>query len=512
LKKGKVSIQVREIKGDIVELIFNPKEEDIRIGENLSIKEKVGGRGLVVQVIEFRTITYPSLVQEMLQLAIESSNPPPPGLFEFYKHELSAYADLKIALAKIRKLKDFDWEQWDGWIPTRDVVVERISDEEVATNCLRDLGNPLRLGKTLRGEDFFVEGRDLEKVNIITGVKGSGKSHLAKVLLLELIKRGAIAIVFDINKEYIHLPSHEVNFMTGDVSERGIIHLEAGGNFKIGVRQFGVGPLLTMLQKFGLPQVSAMHFENRLSHLFSEMDEWERRGRKPPFIGIRELIQMAEEGEFSSGYGTAGVVDGAIRSRLAALRNTRVFAANAREAASFRDYYEQIKGGGALVMDIADLSNLARSGFVQAIIEMIKEICEEEIEKGSERFPFLFFEEAHLYVSRASIDYIVTRARHLGITSFFITNMITGLDEAVLRQADNLFLLNLPFEGDVRHVAKSAITDYETISSFVKRLRKYHTLLIGRCTNLYPLIFRVDPLEGINTAGETRFFFKKLCK
>lgn len=98
---------------------------------------------------------------------------------------------------------------------------------------------------------------------------------------------------------------------------------------------------------------------------------------------------------------------------------------------------------------------------------------------------------------------------HLGITSFFVTNMITGLDEAVLRQADNLFLLNLPFEDDVRHVARCAITDYETMSAFVRRLRSFHALLIGKGTGGYPLILRVDELAGINTAGETKFFFKR---
>ncbi len=517
-----MSIQVRQIKGDLVELIFDPREEDLHVGENLSIKEKGNGRGLIVQVIEFRTVTYPSLIQEQLRLALEGSQPLPPSLFEFYQHRLSEMGNLKIAITKIRKLAVShlrtannqqpiaDWDQWDGWIPTRDVTVRKASDEEVFANCLASAsgcGHPLYLGKTLSGEDFFIEGQNLEKVNIITGMKGAGKSHLAKVILLQLIAHGAPCIVFDINKEYIHLPPHRIDPLTGEVRGRGIIHLEAGGNFKLGVRQFGLGPLLTMLARYGLPEVSRLHFENRLAQLFREMSEWEARGRRPPFIGIEQLIQMAEEGEFTGGYGT-DVVNGAIRNRLQALRNTGIFARSPEEAVSLHDRYQEIRGGGALIIDIANLGNLARGGLVQAIIEVVKDICEEEIERGTHRFPFLFFEEAHLYVSRGSIDYLVTRARHLGVTSFFVTNMITGLDEAVLRQADNLFLLYLPFEDDVRHVSKSAITDYETIASFAKRLRRFHALVIGNVTNRYPLIVRVDRLAGVNTAGETRFFFK----
>jgi hypothetical protein len=88
------------------------------------------------------------------------------------------------------------------------------SDTHPRPRTLRQLrgesGQPLELGETLRGEPFLVEGQGMEKINIVTGVKGSGKSHLSKVILIELIKRGAPCIVFDINKEYIHLPRHEM--------------------------------------------------------------------------------------------------------------------------------------------------------------------------------------------------------------------------------------------------------------------------------------------------------------
>jgi DNA helicase HerA-like ATPase len=401
------------------------------------------------------------------------------------------------------------WEQWDGWIPTRDVIVERTSDEEVFANSTRDLGHRLQLGYTLTGQPFFVEGQDLEKVNVVTGVKGSGKSHLSKVLLMQLINQGAPCVVFDINREYIHLPKVEVDPDTGRTLRRGIVHLEAGGNFRLGVRQFGLAPLMTLLQRFGLPEVSALYFENRLARLWAEAETLERDGRAAPYIGLEQLIQMAEENEFGGG-SSSPVVNNAIRSRLEALKNTQIFARTPQEAASLGHTYRLIRDGGALVIDISSLSNLAREGFVQAIIELVKDLCIWEIDNDTHRFPFIFFEEAHLYVSRQSIDYIVTRARHLGITSFFVTNMIHGLDETILRQADNLFLLRIPFEDDVRHVSRGVATDYETMAAFVRRLRQHHALVIGNVTAQYPLMFKVDPLTGINTAGETRYFFRSM--
>jgi hypothetical protein len=201
-------------------------------------------------------------------------------------------------------------------------------------------------------------------------------------------------------------------------------------------------------------------------------------------------------------------VSAAIRSRLEAARNTGVFADQPGEATSLQAEYDKIRNGGALVIDISSLTNLSRQGFVQAIIDIMREICEHEIQRGTGRFPFVFFEEAHLYISHNTIGYIVTRSRHLGITCFFVTNMVSGLDETVLRQVDNLFLLYLPFDDDVRHISKSAMVDQETMGSFVKRLRRHHALILGDVTRQYPVIIKVKELKGIHTAGETQYFFK----
>ena len=507
-----MSIQVSQVKGDVVELIFNPREEDLRVGETLRIQERDSGEGLVVQVVAFRMVTYPSLIQEQLELVIGNAQPLSRELLTYLseaqetlqEYDTSEARNLKIAIAKIRKLTGRRWDQWDGWIPIRDVEVTRVSDQELFENCIDDLGNPLHLGQTLRGEPFFIEGHYLEKVNVITGVKGAGKSYLSKVVLLELINAGAPCVVFDLNKEYIHLPKHDVDPHTGEIRTRGILHLKAGENLKLGVRQFGLSPLVTMLTRFGLPDVSAMYFENRMARLLQEAWHMERQGRTPPFIGIQHLIDMAEELEFSQNEG----VSAAIRSRLEAARNTGVFAEQPGEATSLQAEYDKVRNGGALVIDISSLTNLSRQGFVQAIIDIIREICERELQRGTGRFPFVFFEEAHLYISHNTIGYIVTRSRHLGITCFFVTNMISGLDETVLRQVDNLFLLYLPFDDDVRHISKSAMVDQETMGSFVKRLRRHHALILGDVTRQYPVIVKIKELKGIHTAGETQYFFK----
>jgi hypothetical protein len=102
--KCSMNVQIRQIKGDIVELVFNPKEEDLRVGENLSLREKGNNRGLIIQIIEFRTVTYPALLQEMLELVAETPQANSAELSKLYAAGLSEMSNLKLAIAKIRKV------------------------------------------------------------------------------------------------------------------------------------------------------------------------------------------------------------------------------------------------------------------------------------------------------------------------------------------------------------------------------------------------------------------------
>ena len=176
---------------------------------------------------------------------------------------------------------------------------------------------------------------------MIVGAKGSGKSHLAKVILLGLIRAGAPCLVLDVNREYGGLP--------------GVRTYGVGKDFKLGVREIGVEAMSVMLEAFGTPATSLLYFETRLTKLLQERKE---------FIGIDELISMAEDGEFyptQSGY-AADAVNRTLRSRLEALKLTGMVARNPLEAASFAGVWKGIQEGGA-AFDLAGLSTPARMGF-----------------------------------------------------------------------------------------------------------------------------------------------------
>jgi len=375
-----------------------------------------------------------------------------------------------VARAKVRG-------PWDGILPGWDAEIFPTSPPIPETP-----GPKIFLGRTLEGEEFSPGGRALEKVNMIVGAKGSGKSHLAKVILLGLIRAGAPCLVLDVNREYGGLP--------------GVRTYSVGKDFKLGVREIGVEALSVMLEAFGTPATSLLYFETRLSKLLQEKKE---------FIGIDELISMAEEGEFyptQSGY-AADAVNRTLRSRLEALKLTGMVARSPLEASSFTGVWKEIREGGAVAFDLSGLSTPARMGFAQALLRFLFALVEEE-----EKVPFVFFEEAHLYVTPQGIDALVTRARHTGITSFFITNTPTALPEGVLRAADNLFVFRLPLEEDIKWVAKSGMIEEASLTGLVKALPQHACLALGEISGGYPVILLPIPLTGYRIRGETRYYFK----
>jgi hypothetical protein len=375
-----------------------------------------------------------------------------------------------VARAKVRG-------PWDGVLPGWEAEIFPTSPPIPETP-----GPKIFLGHTLEGEEFSPGGRALEKVNVIVGAKGSGKSHLAKVILLGLIQAGAPCLVLDVNREYGGLP--------------GVRTYAVGKDFKLGVREIGVEALSVMLEAFGTPATSLLYFETRLSRLFQEKKE---------FIGIDELISMAEEGEFyptQSGY-AADAVNRTLRSRLEALKLTGMVARSPLEASSFTRVWKEIREGGAVAFDLSGLSTPARMGFAQALLRFLFALVEEE-----EKVPFVFFEEAHLYVTPQGIDALVTRARHTGITSFFITNTPTALPEGVLRAADNLFIFRLPLEEDIKWVTKSGMIEESSLTGLVKALPQHACLALGEISGGYHVILLPIPLTGYRIRGETRYYFK----
>ena len=447
-------MRLQQIKGnDATFVVEHDQGEKPRVGDSFYVRETSSREALVVQI-----------------MALETTVP-----------EGTEMTSVDRALGKVRRhVLDGDWLTWNGWIPSGEVEVVRIDDRELLSGCgLLRPQRPLHIGATMDGISLAIEGQRFEKVNVITAMKGMGKSHLAKVLILQLIEQGMPCVVFDINREYGRLPGVDV--------------LSASVDFKLAVTDFGLAGLMGLFQHFGATEKLQNEFERRIGEIFAEVEE---RPSGDRFLTINDIREPFRTGNDTMNSWTRRLID-----QIAGLR---LFAADATEGEVFRRNYERIEAqGGALVVDLAPpRTTFAREAFVGATLSIIEQRAE-----GSVKPPFVFFEEAHLYTAREQIENLVTRARHLGVTCTFITNMVTELNEAVLRQVDNLFLLHLPHRGDVRHVSKSAAVDSETVEAFALRIDQHHALLVGAASGSYPLVFKVDDPDGVDMAGITKYAF-----
>src|SRR3990172_27366 len=113
-----LNVQIRRIESDLAELYFNPREVDLRVGETLTLRERESGRAVIVQIIAFRSASYPALAREQMEslvdgpLAADEEVVELQGLALAEKegqngNGLNGFLDemgnIKLALAKLRK-------------------------------------------------------------------------------------------------------------------------------------------------------------------------------------------------------------------------------------------------------------------------------------------------------------------------------------------------------------------------------------------------------------------------
>ncbi|MGH9923672.1 MAG: hypothetical protein ACRD38_13065, partial [Nitrososphaerales archaeon] len=102
---------------------------------------------------------------------------------------------------------------------------------------------------------------------------------------------------------------------------------------------------------------------------------------------------------------------------------------------------------------------------------------------------------------------IITRMRHFGIYTTFITNQPDAVDDGIYRQVDNIFLFNFTNDNDLERISRVSIADTDTIKSIVRTLPQSHCLVIGKVVHDLPIVLKTMQSE-VMTLGETKLFFK----
>ena len=478
-------------ENDTVQILCFPDEE-VEKGEYLAIEDFKTGKTVLVQVLDVQFVNLPGLLEDLLRNETVESQVFGDDIDPLkLECQINLLKDARLLIGKIRCLVDGDRVKFNvSWIPSR--VYSRIYKVKPQRLCeILGLGSgrPIVIGEFGEGAELKVNAEDFDgRLTIIMGRKGTGKSHLAKILLLGLVDHGAPCLVFDVNGEYVGLGLNSDG--KPNVYSEKIRVLRPGENFKVTFRSAGRHAISNILVHVLLtPETSVREF-------FRIWNILEKAGR----LSLREFRRMVEiDRDMHEN------VREALLSRIDSLERTGFFTDYEDEAGRLEEVFREVEEGGAIIVDLSRLTPLERRIVVEFTLGKLVEL----LRCWRLRAVFLFAEEAHLYLRETYWEDIVTRMRHIGLFTFFITNQPDSIKDEIYRQADSIFLFNFVNEHDLNTIARVARIDGETVKSIAQSLQPYHCMTIGHVTRDLPLIVKVRSLN-VKTMGETRSFFTSM--
>ena len=476
-------------EGNTVQILSFPGE-DVEKGDYLLVEEKGKKKALVIQVIDVQYASIPGILEDFLRECpederITGEDFDPLGIAS----QITYIQDSCLLICKIRAgVEDGRLSQWSSWLPSRSSsLIKKLSASSLLSmiNVSNDL--PIVVGETKDATVLTIDARCLDgKLNIVTGKKETGKSHLSKLLTLSLIDNGAGVVIFDLNGEYTGL---EYDADGKKNAYKGKIHVLAPGqNFKVSLSQLNLRVMLNIL-------IHALHLPGTSAREFRRI--WR-------FLDEKGALNLHELGEAIRNWQCNTHVRDALFSRYHALLNSGFFSDNLAQTVSLDDFLYMIRVGGAIVVNLKDTSSIDRQIVVEFVLGKLLEL----LASWKLRAVFLFAEEAHLYLRETYWDDIVTRMRHFGVFTTFITNQPDTIRESIYRQADNIFLFNFTNEHDLETVSRAARVDAETVRSIARDLPPQHCLALGKAVKDFPIVVKVRALN-VKTMGQTRLFFSQ---
>jgi len=476
-------------EGSTVQILSFPTE-NIEKGDYLQIEDPKQNRALITQVIDVQFANVPGILEELLRDSTNSSSENLNGQ-DFDPLEVTSHVtyiqDSRLLVCKIRaSLDNGKLNTTSTWLPSRSQsTIKQLPISSLLKLIKINHNLPIQLGETKDESPVNIDATALDgKLNIVTGKKETGKSHLSKLLVLSLVSHGAPVIVLDLNGEYAHL-GYGADGKRNEYNNKVNV-LTPGENFRVALAQMKLRVILNILiHALNLPGTSAREFRRI----------WQ-------FLDERAALTLHELGEAIRNWRCNQHVRDALFSRYYALLNSGFFTDNPSESLNLEECFQRIRSGGALVVNLRDTSLVDRQIVVEYVLGKLVDL----LTQHKLRAVFLFAEEAHLYLRETYWDDIVTRMRHFGVFTTFVTNQPDTIRENIYRQADNVFLFNFTNEHDLETVSRAAKVDAETVKSIARDLPAHHCLILGIAVKDFPMVVRVKALN-VQTMGQTRLFF-----
>lgn len=467
-------------------LLLAMKEDSAVKGDYLLIEDR--NRSMVVQVYDEEYLSSQALIEDIVKeevvnaSSIENLHDPLNigGLSRLVR-------DARVFRTKIRaSVNDGKLSSDVTWLPSRvESKIRRISMKELDSLLGRCGVFPIPVGRAGHEEEFEIYAEDLDgKLTIITGKKESGKSHLSKMLIKTLVQYGAFVVVFDLNNEYGGLGWSRAG-IPSSINQQVKV-LEPGKTLRFTLDYCGKTAISGMLKNaLDMPAASLREF----------LRIWD-------WCESKQSLSIDAIGNAVNTWNINELVRDALVSRYHVIQSSRLFI-NGEGGLQFENIISG-KSGAALVINMGEVSSTVRRMVVELVLSKIVDLLEHK------QIPpiFLFAEEAHIYIRDTYWEDIITRMRHFGIYTTFITNQPDAISDGIYRQVDNIFLFNFTNDNDLDKISKVSLADNDTIRSIVRTLPQRHCLAIGKAVCDLPVVIKVAAAEVL-MLGETKKFFVK---
>ncbi len=318
--------------------------------------------------------------------------------------------------------------------------------------------------------------RLLQKHFAILAMSGAGKSHLASVLLEELLERkkeaGRVAvIVVDIHGEYAGF-AHDPRY--GPSSK-----VIEGNDIKVPLRKISPETIMEWLPQLSSPQRELLR--HSLGWLKDEKKDADG-------YSFKELLDSVERMDVAK-----DEVKRALKRSLSELRRYRFLS---RKSENPR-LVKEVAPGRLLILDFSPIDSLRKK---QILVAMLSRRLFSLRKKG--RIPpfLLLIEEAHNFarekaeeseaVSRSIIETIAREGRKFGASLCLISQRPVNLSTTALSQCNTHIILRVTNPNDLEHIQMSSEGIDARVAKSITSLKVGEAILVGEAVN-YPVFISV---------------------
>jgi len=471
-------------------IVYSP-EEKLKLGDSLKIGD------VVAQIVDMRFADLPGVLEHILRKSLIPKSETTERIQPDIRNILDTLIDQKVAVAKIRgRIAEEDSGSGKKRKVFKTGLIEfdlSRSKSEITILGQNELFEALdlkpapqaNLAKTISTtpKEYDIPVEKLG-INLITGMKGSGKSYAAKRLLLKLIEKGVLTIVFDVNGEYLNLWKRDENTPN-----------EYAQCVKVLTPHIRAPKGCEMPLHIPLSEISYDEFASHLnvtqgtpSYQYLVQFWKQRAGKQFDLNDLEAFVKNPENIQNEA-------VQIALQGRVDAAKATGLFGPSSL-AELIKDLH---KSGGAMIVNLCQVNSWERKIIVEFVLGRLSDLSESK----AIRAVSLFLEEAQLYVDTKNIVNILTRMRHIGVFPTFITNDPRTLPDEVFTLLDNVIVFMFRNEEELKQLAKSGFIDMRSLDA-LKNLEQKQCLAVGNITTGYPIFLEIGPQTGVMMGGESR--------